>query len=141
MDTLISRFFYLEKTGVSLEGRGLMNQEALLMAKDHLFGIGLGNYSAYTIARYSEDCGYTLGIDDDILSSGLNIYPNPVYNSLTIDSQTPVEKVEVYTILGQKVIEKSSDLGSVSTETLSKGIYMLKILSEKGSTTRRLIKQ
>ena len=104
---------------------------------------GIGTYANWTkgpSAIYSESC-FALGIDDEILSSGLNIYPNPVSNSFTIESQTPIEKVEIYTVLGQKVIEKSSELSTVSTEVLSKGIYMLKVFSENGNTTRRLIKQ
>lgn len=93
------------------------------------------------IAVFSENCQYVLGIDDEILSGGLSIYPNPVSELLTLESKTPIKKIEIYTILGQKVIQSSSELGTVSTESLSKGIYILKVFSENGWTTRRLIKQ
>ena len=36
-------------------------------------------------ATYSEDCQSFLGVEDEILADGLNLYPNPVSNILTID--------------------------------------------------------
>ncbi|MEN8187961.1 MAG: T9SS type A sorting domain-containing protein, partial [Bacteroidota bacterium] len=92
-------------------------------------------------ATYSEDCQSLLGIDDEILSEGLNLYPNPVTNMLTINSKLSLEKIEVYSVLGQKVKEVNSNLKSISTDNLSRGIYFIKIYSEKGKAFRKLIKQ
>ncbi len=92
-------------------------------------------------ATYSEDCSSYLGVDDEILVEGLNLYPNPVYNTLTIESITPLKKVEIFNILGQKEIDINSGLNSISTDNLSEGIYFIKIHSEKGTTVRKLIKQ
>jgi len=69
------------------------------------------------------------------------LYPNPVYSTLSIESKLPLEKVEIYSILGQKMKEVNSDFSSISTENFSKGIYMIRIYSKKGTTTRKLIKQ
>jgi hypothetical protein len=92
-------------------------------------------------ATYSEDCEYALGINDELLAEGLNMYPNPVTSSFVVETKEPIESVQVYTVLGQKVKEVNSNFNSISTDILSKGVYMIIINSEKGSTMRRLIKQ
>ncbi len=53
----------------------------------------------------------------------------------------PLEKIQVFSILGQKVKEVNSDFNDISTENLSRGIYMIKISSENGTTVRKLIKK
>jgi len=105
---------------------------------------GIGNYSGWykdTSATYSEDCGATAGIDDEILTEGLNLYPNPASNMLSIQSKLPLEKVEIYSILGKKVKDIESGFNSISLDNLSKGIYILRIHSENGTTVRKLIKE
>ena len=92
-------------------------------------------------ATYSEDCENYLGIDDELLAKNLNIYPNPVSDILTVDSKLPLSKIEIYSILGQRVKEINSDFNSISTNYLSRGIYMIKIYSEKGTTVKKLIKR
>ena len=90
---------------------------------------------------FSEDCATFLGVDDEILSEGLKIYPNPVSDILSVESKLALKKIEIYSILGQKVKEINSDFNSISTNQLSNGIFLIKIYSEKGIAVRKLIKQ
>ena len=92
-------------------------------------------------ATYSEDCSAYLGVDNEILAEGLNLYPNPVSDKLIIDSKIPIEKVEIFNILGQKEIVINSDFKSIQLNDLTRGFYIIKIYSEKGTTVRKLIKQ
>ena len=94
-----------------------------------------------TTATYSEDCQSYLGVDDEILAEGLSLYPNPVSDILMIDSKLKLEKVEIYSVLGQRIKEIESNFNSISTNYLSRGIYMVKIYSEKGTAVKKLIKQ
>ena len=89
---------------------------------------------------YSEDCQSFLGIDDELLAKGLNLYPNPVSNILTIDSEIPLTKVEVYSMLGLKVKEIKSGFNSIPTDNLSNGVYIIRMYSENGIATKKLIK-
>jgi len=52
VDTLLGRFTTELHTS-SMEHRGELNQSAVLMANDHLFGVGLGNYKAHHADRYA----------------------------------------------------------------------------------------
>ena len=84
----------------------------------------------------------TLGIEDEKFDKLVKFYPNPVTNTLSIKAETIlIEKVEIYSYLGIKIDEINSDYEHIQTVNLSKGIYIIKISSEKGSTIRRLIKQ
>ncbi len=83
----------------------------------------------------------TLNINDFELLNGLSVYPNPVSNLLTIDSEIPLTKVEIYSILGKKVKEINSDFNSIRTNNLSNGVYIFKIYSENGIATKKLIKK
>ncbi|MCD6597486.1 MAG: T9SS type A sorting domain-containing protein, partial [Bacteroidales bacterium] len=98
------------------------------------------NWKKDATATYSEDCA-SLGIDDELLTKGLKIFPNPVKNTLTIESELPLTKVEIYSVLGQKIKEIRSDFNTISTNGLTGRIYLIRIFSENGVTVRKLIKQ
>jgi len=83
-----------------------------------------------------------LSIEDKKLDKSIKFYPNPVSNILSIQSESIfLEKVEIYSYLGVKLDVIDSEFEHIQTDNLSKGIYIIKIYSEKGSATRRLIKQ
>lgn len=68
-----------------------------------------------------------------------NMYPNPVNDYLTIDSDFEIQKVEIYTINGQLVL--SSNEKDVSVSSLFSGIYLVKIVNENGEfAIQKLIK-
>lgn len=90
---------------------------------------------------YYSDYNNALNIDDEILSKSVKLYPNPVDDVLIIDSEIPLNKVEVYSILGKKVKEFNAGFNSMRMDNLSNGVYIVRILAEKGSATRKLIKK
>ena len=82
-----------------------------------------------------------LSVDDEILYNSLKLYPNPVTNILTIESKNvEISKVEIYTVLGKKIKEITSNFGSITTDKLPKGIYIIRIYSEESSMIRKIIK-
>ena len=91
---------------------------------------------------YNSDSDTPLAINDEIFSSAINCYPNPVSHVLAVESETfPITRVEIYSILGKKVKEISSNFNSIKMNNLSNGIYLVRIFSEKGFTSRKLIKK
>ena len=82
-----------------------------------------------------------LSVDDEILHNSLKLYPNPVTNIFTIESKnSTISKVEIYTVLGKKIKEITSNFGSITIDKLPKGIYIIRIYSEKSSMIRKIIK-
>ncbi|MBT8257530.1 MAG: carbohydrate-binding protein [Bacteroidia bacterium] len=83
----------------------------------------------------------TLGIEDPEFE-GLKIYPNPVTNKLYIKSNSiHLTKVEIFTLLGQKVMDVRSDLNAIDLTNLSKGMYLVKLLNSDGYIIKKLIKR
>ena len=73
----------------------------------------------------------------------IKMYPNPSNgNTVTILSNQDIS-AEVYDILGKKVKMQNitSSQNKLNISGLSKGIYLVKFNSDKGSTTKKLIKQ
>ena len=114
--------------------------ECIQVSQEQLGNIPIG-WEIDATATYSTDCATFLGVDDEILNEGLKIYPNPVSDILSVESKLALNKIEIYSILGQKVKEINSDFSSISTNQLSRGIFLIKIYSEKGIAVRKLIKQ
>ena len=70
-----------------------------------------------------------------------NTYPNPVKDQLFINSKETINKVEVFNLLGKKVLSVNDVKGAVEVSSLSKSIYILKLTSDKGVSTKRFVKQ
>jgi hypothetical protein len=70
-------------------------------------------------------------------------FPNPVKNSLTISNATPIETIEISSILGQKMISKK--INDIQTEIdlsqLSNGIYFVKVKSQGNDKTIKIVKE
>ncbi|MEP5341403.1 MAG: T9SS type A sorting domain-containing protein [Algibacter sp.] len=89
--------------------------------------------------NFSTDCA-ALSINDFTLQN-ISIYPNPVNKTLNIQLEETLEKVEVYSILGKKVL-KSNTNTNVDVSKLSPGMYLLKVYTEDGKVgVKRFIKQ
>ena len=67
-------------------------------------------------------------------------YPNPVKDLLIIDSKVKIIKVEMYSVLGKKVLEKKSNFNQIQTNGISHGVYIVKIYSEDGFIFKKIIK-
>ncbi|WP_299670395.1 T9SS type A sorting domain-containing protein [uncultured Polaribacter sp.] len=79
---------------------------------------------------------------DEVFSSKFSVYPNPANEFVTISSALEINNIEVYNLLGKKVIsaEKLSD-HNLDVSSLSKGVYMLKLTSGDSVASKKLIKR
>jgi hypothetical protein len=75
----------------------------------------------------------------DFLVSKFSVFPNPVTNSFTIQLKENIQlkKVSIYNSLGQFI--KSSKILTTNTSNLTKGIYVLKIETDKGTASKKLV--
>ena len=70
---------------------------------------------------------------------GLKIYPNPTSDLVYIDTNTKIEKIEIFTLNGQLV--KSSNERIIDLKTFATGVYLLKIKTPKGIKIHKIIKE
>lgn len=70
-----------------------------------------------------------------------NIYPNPAKERLRLQTELPLERVDIFSLTGSKVLSQSYT-EEVEIGMLSKGVYMLQATSSDGRVaTQKLIKQ
>ena len=69
----------------------------------------------------------------------VKMYPNPVENQLFFSSKETLNKVEIYNLLGKKVLS-TTNTNAIDISSLNKSVYLVKISSDKGTTTKKLVK-
>jgi hypothetical protein len=102
--------------------------------------IAANNYPSWakdSTAVYSVDCA--LGFDDSEIVQAV-IYPNPVQDILTIESKEYIISTEVYSMLGV-LLASEKGKSQVDFSTYGKGIYFLKIDTEKGAAFQKVLKE
>lgn len=71
----------------------------------------------------------------------ISVYPNPVIDFVTIKSADKIESAEVYSAAGQLVFtSKNIFNGKINLSSLTKGIYILKVKTDKGVQTVKIMK-
>jgi hypothetical protein len=80
-------------------------------------------------------------VDNFELNKSIKMYPNPVGNTLFIESKIPITRIQIYSLLGRLVKEEKTNFNRIVLRDLNSGIYMIKIHSGKNSITKKLIKR
>jgi len=84
-----------------------------------------------------------LGIKENNLNNNFTIYPNPTKDNLTIETNSNKEqKIEITNLIGQTVyttiINKKA---TINTSAFAKGVYILKLSSDKETVVRKFVKE
>lgn len=87
-------------------------------------------------------CDTCHSVEDINNEIAVNIFPNPIEESFTIDAPFQVERIVIYDMLGKEV-ERIENLNNDNyiTHNLQKGIYQVKIYGSKFITVKKLIKK
>lgn len=98
-----------------------------------------------TSTQVSEGFILSFNNDDtlDILNPeihNISLYPNPTSNFLNINYNGAIELVKVYSTLGQLLV-LTADNRRVDVSSLPAAHYIVKIIAEKGSVSKQIIKQ
>jgi hypothetical protein len=81
----------------------------------------------------------TVGTNEAIAFDDVNFYPNPVMNEIRIESgEFKVERVEVFDVMGEKVIDKSQESRAknqvvIDVSLLAPGIYFINLTDKVGN--------
>ena len=83
-----------------------------------------------------------LGLDSNELAN-FSFYPNPVKDILTISNSSKIQKVEIYNLNGNLVWTKSiqGNQAALNLESLSSGVYVMKISTEKETKSVKILKK
>ncbi len=82
--------------------------------------------------------------EDILAEANIEIFPNPIQNSLTVSANAMIQKVEISNSLGQVLLSQNADNQkfSINTSILPNGIYFTKVyLGENIFKEFKIIKQ
>ena len=119
----------------------LLNTTTNLSQLDYAFRSGKDTYTnRFTLLFESR----LLGSNDNILDT-IAIFPNPTEGIITISSpHTVIHSVEVYDISGRSVVEilsSEDNQYTLNLASLGTTIYFVKVNTEAGTTTKKIIKK
>lgn len=67
---------------------------------------------------------------EDVQAAGVSVYPNPAHDVLSISTPVPVQKIELYTLVGDKIFESNDSNGMnpvIDVSAFNTGVYLLQI--------------
>ncbi len=101
-------------------------------------------YDSWNIApnsSYSEDCLF--GIEDALLKNNISLYPNPVEDIVHLrnDSFAEINQVSFYNMNGRAIHVKELKALTFDLSSLQSGVYFVKIIMDKGSLTKKVVKE
>ena len=91
--------------------------------------------NATFIANFAEG----IGIEEYQEEASLKIYPNPAYESVTIEG-VEAKQVDVIDMMGRVVLSESSS-NMIFVNSLPTGVYLLRITTENGIVEKKLMKK
>ena len=100
------------------------------------------NYSdqlGYGILNFGQVYNSFLKTNEINFKNKIIIYPNPAKQEINISSSQKIEKISVYNSLGQFLFDSKTT--KINIEKLEKGIYFIRITTEKGELVEKFIKE
>ncbi len=84
----------------------------------------------------------TLGIDDQEISATFKIYPNPTSDELRIDASQQLERIELFSIMGKRILRINENVDTIDLSKYQSGFYLIKLKDVDGNTAvKRVIKK
>jgi glucuronoarabinoxylan endo-1,4-beta-xylanase len=79
--------------------------------------------------------------ESDISVTAIEIYPNPAQTEVVISSASEIKEITLISISGEEVLhqEVQSDNANLNVEAFQPGLYLVRVRTEKGMITERLI--
>lgn len=95
-----------------------------------------------TLSLSLSQIGITVSTNDIPSQKGsFTLFPNPSSDKITISGDEVIAKVEIYDLTGQKLLSrKTTNNEDINIQHLVPGSYFVKIYSDKGVETHKLLK-
>lgn len=66
-------------------------------------------------------------------------FTNPSHDFISIASETTIDKVEIFNLIGNKVVTQAENTNQIDVSSLSKGMYLLIVYSEHKKGIKKII--
>jgi hypothetical protein len=129
-----------------LETRGYKEGDARFNVETPgYYYIGFHCYSPKTTTNMAllivDDISIEVTVDvDEPENIDVMAFPNPANDNVYIQGNHPIKKIDVFNLLGQKVISQNYNTryAVLNASTLNEGLYILKINTDKGEIVSKI---
>ncbi|RZJ28046.1 MAG: T9SS type A sorting domain-containing protein, partial [Flavobacterium sp.] len=121
----------IKSNGALAEGDSVLNNANIFF-----------DYNLPIATNNAETLFQLLGLPDQQIDNAITIFPNPSHGMVNIKAATNIQSVQVYDVQGrllQTSLRNGNDV-SVDISSQQTGVYFLKITSDKGIKTERILK-
>ncbi|MFZ4105730.1 family 16 glycosylhydrolase [Flavobacterium sp.] len=98
-------------------------------------GMSVTNYYSYVVGS-----ACMMGTSQFSELNGIS-FPNPVSDIVNINSNITLDKIEIYSLLGNLVLKTETNISSIDVSSLSTGVYLITIYSGTEKITKKIIVQ
>jgi photosystem II stability/assembly factor-like uncharacterized protein len=136
-DGMTSMVLYQTSNGGSTwtQSASGINTLTTLFFIDSIPGYAVGDNG--TILKYV----HVTGLEQDNLIKNINIYPNPVTTTISIEGVIENTIAEIFDISGKLLLSKQLNENQLDISTLAKGLYFIKLSTAEGSVVWKFIKE
>ncbi len=96
---------------------------------DSIFNLSMNFLATYVICN-----NITAISSQEIKEEKVVMYPNPSSGNISITSKDKIKKIELYSLNGKKVLEKTFAFNQMNISHLPEGVYFNKVYFENGSS-------
>ncbi|MBL4706710.1 MAG: T9SS type A sorting domain-containing protein, partial [Flavobacteriales bacterium] len=91
-------------------------------------------------SSFSLNCSGGVGVTE-LSANEISIYPNPASAHITINTEDKIASITVLDLTGKVVKNPTLNTNSIDVSNLPTGVYFLQVLTQKGTVTKKFIKQ
>ena len=77
----------------------------------------------------------------EVDNTTIKLYPNPVRDYLTIESEYTIEALVIYDLTGKMVKEIKQISNKIDLSELSTGYYLLRVTTSEGEAMHKFVKE
>ncbi len=126
-------------------GDGMANNSkgvTIADASGNIFWRAMGNYGSQADCWMNITNAGTgeMAIDNANMVK-FSTYPNPAADRLYIECSEQVSRIDVMDVTGRNVMTVEGNQSSINTQALNAGVYMLRVVTEQGASTRKFVKE
>jgi hypothetical protein len=101
-----------------------------------------GNKTGCNNQQEVQDACESIGMKEKIPLSSITIYPNPAYSSITIETKCKYD-IYISDMKGQQFFheERNEPIVTIDVGKLQNGVYVVKLVGEKGVQVRKFLKE
>ncbi|MFL9845780.1 DUF7619 domain-containing protein [Flavobacterium rhizosphaerae] len=79
----------------------------------------------------------------DVVTANVSLYPNPTKNVVTVEASQTISSVRIFDVQGRQLsIEKGGATSAqINMQPYPNGVYLVKVTTDKGTSSHKIIKQ